>query len=146
MKPDVLDTKKLARLIYKDPNFWSRDEKPLSKVAVFERSFESTDVCYQADFGRAHYIFTKGTSDIPTKVHTFCYQKEGTAPSNTERVDFFASLGIKGETVPALFDSNTPQRACGITRVKYEIIRQYLAENGFKKKSKQVCGLRYRLF
>lgn len=38
-----------------------------------------------------------------------------------------------------VFDSNTPDRGCGLTRVKYEMVSKYLSENGFQRLSRRVC-------
>jgi hypothetical protein len=62
------------------------------------------------------------------------------APSNDEKIQLFGSLGMKGDSLPAVFETNSPQRGMAITRVKYEMVRKYLAKNGFKKIAKPVCG------
>lgn len=54
----------------------------------------------QADYGRAHYIVIEGSNEIPVAVHRYCYKSVAEIPSDSERNDFFSSLGLKGDNIP----------------------------------------------
>jgi len=80
-----------------------------------------------ADFGRAHYIFPGGSVELARLVHIYCYRREGSV-SDTERAAFFKSLGIDNSAAPIECNEVTPVRNRIIARVKFELVRRYLAE------------------
>jgi len=109
-------------ILIKESRFWPRDSssKELRQIGV--------------DYGRSHYLFLDNKSEIAQSVHKYCYRREGKI-TNEERKEFFQKLGITDPSAPDLCDQVTPTRGCIITRVKFELIKNWFEENGFQEKS-----------
>eukprot|EP01130_Rhizamoeba_saxonica_P015011 TRINITY_DN6649_c0_g1_i2.p1 TRINITY_DN6649_c0_g1~~TRINITY_DN6649_c0_g1_i2.p1 ORF type:complete len:279 (-),score=46.69 TRINITY_DN6649_c0_g1_i2:166-948(-) len=74
------------------------------------------------DFGRSHYLLLGDSLELPEVQHRFTYSNDEV--SDTERDAYLNEIGI---TLPGdLCDSPNPSRSAIITRVKYELLKQYL--------------------
>lgn len=111
--PDKLQYKKMLQELQADT--WPRTMKQLAVIS--------------ADFGRSHYFFTDHKDSIAQAVHKYCFATEDEIP-NKDREEFLAKFSIKGESIVTDLSSPSPTRSAIITRVKYEMLKNYLAEQG----------------
>jgi len=111
--PDKLKYKKSLQELSSD--IWPRGIKQLASIC--------------ADFGRSHYFFTEHKDSIAKAVHKYCFAAEDEISTN-EREEFLEKLAVKGENVVNDLSSPSPSRSAIITRVKYEMLKNYLVEQG----------------
>jgi hypothetical protein len=81
------------------------------------------------DYGRSHYFFTEDCLDIPRQVHEYCYRNYGNVDDENRKL-FLVELGINSD--PKILDNTTPTRNNLITRVKFELLKNYFNGKGIQ--------------
>jgi len=88
----------------------------------------------------ATIFFTEGRDTIAKAVHKYCFRSEGTI-TDEERNTFFDKLGVRGDEIPSGCDEVSPTRGCIITRVKFEMLKNFFQEKEKQETSENLALL-----
>jgi len=116
LRPSQLEYPQLVEAISKTKDYLPSEPKQLYQIVV--------------DYGRSHYFFTNGSDTIPRQIHEYGFRNFGTSTPE-QCISFFDKLGFPGDQVLRKFEEGpTPVRSNLLTRIKFELLRNFLSENG----------------